>query len=105
MSAVADPPAPKTSPQTAPPKRQPPYNVILVDDEAHSKDFVILVIQKVFGFCADKAAKLASEAEEHGRALLWTGTRELAELKQEQMQAERENGDIIPLTVEIEPAI
>lgn len=66
-------------------KRQPPYNVILINDDEHSVDYVVNLCQKIFGYPQEKGKKLAVEVHEKGRAILWTGTLELAELKKEQI--------------------
>ncbi len=66
-------------------KRQPPYNVILINDDEHSVDYVVNLCQKIFGYPKEKGNKIALEVHEKGRAILWTGTLELAELKQDQI--------------------
>lgn len=43
--------------------------------------------QKVFGYVAEKGILIAKEVHEQERAILWTGTLELAELKQEQVHS------------------
>ena len=32
------------------PKRQPPYSVVLVDDDDHTYDYVIRMLRQVFGY-------------------------------------------------------
>lgn len=68
-------------------KRQPPYNVILMNDNDHTVDYVVTLCQKIFGHPVEKGLKIAKEVHEKGRCILWTGTFELAELKQEQIHA------------------
>ncbi|PQO38318.1 ATP-dependent Clp protease adaptor ClpS [Blastopirellula marina] len=65
------------------PKRQPPFGVILHNDDLNSFDYVIDSIRKVFHYELEKCFQLTLEAHETGRSLLWTGTLEGAELKQE----------------------
>lgn len=90
-------------------RRLPPFHVILANDDHHTFDFVISVLRKVFGISEEKAHASALAAHKTGRAIVWTGSKELAELKQEQMLSFSEtlaNGRKIgPLGVTIEPAI
>ena len=66
-------------------KRQPPYGVILHNDDLNTFEFVIETIRKVFGYDYEKCFKLTLEAHDQGRSLLWAGTLEGAELKREQV--------------------
>ena len=87
-SAVAEPKKKKrASPKDDKPKPQPPYAVIVLDDDLHTFPYVIETFQKVFGFAAEKAFKLAEEIHLRGETIVWSGTRELAELKQEQVRS------------------
>ncbi len=96
--------------QTAPPvtHRLPPYNVILANDDYHSFEFVIEVLRKALGYTEERAFLLTHEAHHQGRAIVWTGSKEVAELKAEQMLSfheNRSNGQKLgPLGVTIEPA-
>jgi ATP-dependent Clp protease adaptor protein ClpS len=64
-------------------KKQPPYNVILMNDDFHTVEYVVNLCQKIFGFPKEKGILKAKEVHEEGRSILWTGTLEGAELKQE----------------------
>src|SRR5476649_1597468 len=66
-------------------KRQPPYNVILLNDDDHSVQYVVTLCQKIFGYPVEKGLQIAFEVHKTGRSIIWTGARELAELKQEQI--------------------
>ncbi len=68
-------------------KRQPPYNVILFNDDDHSFDYVILMLQKLFGHPPEKGYLMAWEVHNTGRVIVMTTTLELAELKREQIHA------------------
>jgi|SRR5262252_294145 len=68
-------------------KRQPPYNVILHNDDDHSFEYVIGMLQKLFGFPPEKGMQHAKEVHEQSRTILLTTTKEHAELKQEQIHA------------------
>ena len=90
-------------------RRLPPYNVILENDDHHSMEFVIDVLLKVIGCPEEQAVLLMMEAHQSGRAVIWTGPKEVAELKAEQMLTfheirEFDNAPLGPLGVEVEPA-
>ncbi|MBI3822401.1 MAG: ATP-dependent Clp protease adaptor ClpS [Planctomycetes bacterium] len=89
-------------------RRLPPYNVILENDDHHSMEFVINVLEKALGYSEEKSFQLMLLAHESGQAIVWTGSKEVAELKQEQMLSFHEtsaNGQNLgPLGVRIEPA-
>jgi ATP-dependent Clp protease adaptor protein ClpS len=87
----------------------PPYNLILANDDDHSMEFVVGVLRKVLGIPMERAAALMLEAHETGRAVVWTGPKEVAELKAEQVHTcheirDRDKSDLGPLTCTIEPA-
>jgi ATP-dependent Clp protease adaptor protein ClpS len=66
-------------------RRQPPYAVILHNDDINTMDFVVSVLRKVFGYEVEKCVELMIEAHEKGRAVVWVGPLEVAELKADQM--------------------
>jgi ATP-dependent Clp protease adaptor protein ClpS len=66
-------------------RRQPPYHVILLNDDDHSYAYVILMLKELFAIPVEKGFKLAEEVDRSGRAIVLTTTREHAELKQEQI--------------------
>src|SRR5271165_404130 len=68
-------------------KRQPPYNVILLNDDDHSYDYVITMLQRLFGYPPEKGFAMAKEVDTSGRVILLTTTKEHAELKQDQIHA------------------
>jgi ATP-dependent Clp protease adaptor protein ClpS len=87
----------------------PPYNVILENDDHHSMEFVVDVLRKVFGYPIEKSVQMMMTAHESGCAVVWTGPKEVAELKAEQMttfheKSSRTGDDLGPLGVRIEPA-
>lgn len=102
-------PVPVIEPETiAKTRLLPPYNVILENDDHHSMEFVIEVLRKVFGYDMPKSYSLMMVAHDTGEAVVWTGSKEVAELKAEQMTTfheirERDNKDLGPLGVRIEP--
>jgi ATP-dependent Clp protease adaptor protein ClpS len=66
-------------------RRQPPYHVILLNDDDHSYAYVITMLQDIFGFTVEKGFKLAEEVDSKGRVIVCTTSLERAELKQEQI--------------------
>ena len=69
------------------PKRQPPYAVILHNDDLNTVEHVIGVLRKVFNYDRTKAVQLTLEAHKTGRSVVWSGTLELAELKADQIRS------------------
>ena len=71
---------PDTQPQSA-------YNVILWDDNDHTYDYVIRMLQELFGHPMHKGYQLAREVDTTGRVVVLTTTLEHAELKRDQIHA------------------
>lgn len=65
----------------------PRYHVILWDDPIHTYDYVIEMMQKLFHHSAIQALKIAQEVDASGRAICFTTSKEVAELKRDQIQA------------------
>lgn len=80
-------PATKPKPVSAKPDPQQPklWNVILLDDQDHTYEYVIRMMQTLFGMGQDAALKVAETVDKEGRAICMTTHKELAELKQEQV--------------------
>jgi ATP-dependent Clp protease adaptor protein ClpS len=68
-------------------KRQPPYHVILWNDDDHSYEYVIRMLMKVFSYPPEKGFLMAKEVDTQGRVIVLTTTREHAELKRDQIHA------------------
>lgn len=77
-------PAPETEERT---QRQPPYNVVLLDDDDHTFEYVVAMLQELFGHPAETGWQMAREVHRTGRVIVLTTTREHAELKQDQIHA------------------
>lgn len=89
-------------------KRQPPYAVILHNDDVNTVVFVVEVLQKVFGYPLEKCVQLMLEAHHNGRSVVWSGTLELAELKADQIHScgpdpDQKDKGAEPLRVSLEP--
>jgi ATP-dependent Clp protease adaptor protein ClpS len=65
----------------------PPYNVVLLDDDDHSYEYVILMLKKVFGHPIEKGFEMAQEVDATGRVIVATTNLEQAELKRDQIHA------------------
>ena len=63
----------------------PPWNVVLLDDDQHSYEYVIEMLGKVLRHAPPTAFKMAQEVDASGRVIVFTGHREVAELKREQL--------------------
>ena len=68
-------------------KRQPPYNVILLNDDDHTFEYVIQMMRELFGYPPERGMQIAEEVHLRGRCVVLTTTREHAELKQDQIHA------------------
>lgn len=68
-------------------KRQPPYNVILLNDDDHTYEYVIAMLQTIFGYPPEKGFQMAKEVDSTGRVIVLTTTMEHAELKRDQIHA------------------
>jgi ATP-dependent Clp protease adaptor protein ClpS len=77
----------KPAVQEPPPKRQPPYNVILLNDDDHSYDYVITMLQQLFGYPREKGYEMAKTVDTTGRVIVATTSLERAELKRDQIHA------------------
>ncbi len=84
----AEPKRPTARPSNKPnPKTLPPHAVVLHNDPKNGFDFVITSLMKVFGYNALRAFKLTTTAHLKGRSIVWTGHKEYAELKAQQLKA------------------
>ena len=68
-------------------RRQPPYHVILLNDDDHSYEYVIEMLQALFGHPVEKGYQLARVVDTKGKAVVCTTSLERAELKQDQIHA------------------
>lgn len=69
------------------PKRQPRYNVILLDDQDHSFEYVIAMLGQLFRHPPQRGFLMAVEVDATGRVIVLTTTLEHAELKRDQIHA------------------
>jgi ATP-dependent Clp protease adaptor protein ClpS len=88
---TVDPPPPKVRRETKPdtstrPKRLPPHAVVLQNDDRHSFPYVIEVLRRICGHSKTKAFLLTAKIHLTGRGIVWTGSKEVAELKRDQIR-------------------
>ncbi len=62
-----------------------PWNVVVHNDPVNLMSYVTLVFRRVFGFSREKAETHMLEVHQKGRSIVWTGTREKAELYVQQL--------------------
>lgn len=91
-------------------KRRPAplYHVVLLDDEDHTYEYVIQMLEELFNHPTETAFQMAREVDTTGRVIVDTTTLERAELKRDQIHAygpdpriERCKGS---MSAQIEPA-
>ena len=58
------------------------WNVVLIDDDHHTYDYVVEMLGAVFGYDTSTAYRMAVEVDGTGRVIVYTGPRETAEFKQ-----------------------
>ena len=81
-SATKKSPATRTDAPT-----MPPWNVVLLNDEEHTYDYVIRMLGEIFGHAQTKAYQMARTVDKEGRVIVLTTHKELAELKREQIES------------------
>jgi ATP-dependent Clp protease adaptor protein ClpS len=68
-------------------RRQPPYNVVLLNDDDHTFEYVETMLQQLFGHPREKGYLMACEVDRTGRVIVLTTSKEHAELKRDQIHA------------------
>ena len=64
-----------------------PWSVVVHNDPVNLMSYVTLVFRKVLGFSKEKAQHHMLEVHHKGRSIVWTGTREKAELYVQQLHS------------------
>lgn len=89
-------------------EKTPLYRVVLLDDDDHTYDYVIEMLQKIFIFTAEQALRHAQEVDSVGRTVLLTCELPEAEFARDQIHGygpdwrlERSRGS---MSAVIEPA-
>jgi ATP-dependent Clp protease adaptor protein ClpS len=68
-------------------EKVPLYRVVLLDDNDHTYDYVIEMLQKIFIFSLDQAYRHAEEVDRTGRTVLITCELQEAEFSRDQIHA------------------
>ncbi|MBX3404940.1 MAG: ATP-dependent Clp protease adaptor ClpS [Phycisphaeraceae bacterium] len=86
MTETRAKPAPQTGDK---PKTKQPWlwNVVLLDSDDHTYDYVIRMVQELFAHDVEKAFLIADRVNHDGRAVCLTTHKEHAELKRDQVLA------------------
>lgn len=69
------------------PKLLPPHAVVLFNDDRHTFLYVVETLMKVFGYSEEKSYQLTLQVHNSGRGIVWSGAKEVAELKCEQIRS------------------
>jgi ATP-dependent Clp protease adaptor protein ClpS len=89
-------------------RTQPPYHVVLINDDDHSYEYVIVMLLELFGHPLEKGFQMAQEVDTSGRVIVDTTSMERAELKRDQIHAYGPDPRIArckgSMSAEIEPA-
>jgi ATP-dependent Clp protease adaptor protein ClpS len=80
-------PAPKVPRAKHKQKPLPPFNVVLLDDDDHSYQYVIEMLGELFAHPPERAFKMAEEVDSTGRVIVLSTHKEKAELKRDQILA------------------
>ena len=65
----------------------PKYNVLLWDSDAHSYEYVEKMLKELFGHTQEQCHKMAETVDTQGKVIVFTTTKEHAELKRDQILA------------------
>ena len=65
--------------------KSPMYRVVLLDDDDHTYDYVVEMLQKIFIFSVDQALRHAQEVDSAGRTVLITCELPEAEFARDQI--------------------
>ena len=86
----------------------PQFHVVLLDDDAHTYDYVIEMLMDLFGHSADTSYKMACEVDAKGRVIVFTTHKDRAELKRDQIMSYgadwRMSNSVGSMSADIEPA-
>ncbi len=75
----------KTDPKQGDTQQPKWWNVVLLDDDEHTYDYVIRMMQELFAHPKEKALMIAKCVDKDGRGICLTTHKEHAELKRDQI--------------------
>lgn len=65
----------------------PRYNVVLLDDQEHTYDYVVEMLVRLLRHTPQEAFRMACEVDRDGRSVVFTTSREQAEHRRDQILA------------------
>ena len=68
-------------------KSDKPWQVVVLDDPVNLMEYVSRVLTNIFGFSREKAEELMMAVHQKGRAVVWSGNREKAEMYVNQLHS------------------
>ena len=84
-AVTAEPERREAVEEDGPSRNLPPYRVVLLNDDDHTFAYVIRMLRQVFRMRLERAEALTRRVHVEGQAAVWMGSKEVAELKQEQV--------------------
>lgn len=63
-----------------------PWHVVVFNDPVNLMSYVTMVIRRIFGYSREKAESMMLDVHQKGQCIVWTGSREPAELYVKQLQ-------------------
>lgn len=63
----------------------PMYNMVLIDDNDHTYEYVIEMLMEIIGLNKEKAFEMALTVDYTGRVVVFTGTKKIAEMKRDEI--------------------
>lgn len=82
-------------------KRPPMYKVVLLNDDYTPMEFVVQILQEIFGMCSEKATQVMMHVHTRGVGVCGVFSRDIAETKVAQVnQAAKENQHPLKCTME-----
>ena len=64
-----------------------PWNVVVHNDPINLMSYVTMVFQRVFQYSRERATKHMLEVHQKGRSIVWSGSKEKAELYVQQLHS------------------
>jgi ATP-dependent Clp protease adaptor protein ClpS len=65
----------------------PMYHLVLLDDDDHTYEYVIVMLGRVFGYEVEKAYAIACVVDSQGRATVMTGSKDEVTRKQNEIHS------------------
>ncbi len=66
---------------------EPPYHLILLDDQSHTYNYVIRMLNDLFGYGVEKSFAIACVVDANGQAIIMTAGKSQVSNKQSQVHA------------------